>query len=74
MIRPSGDRSRTRLGWLDSRHRFSFANHHDPDHLGFSMLRVIDEDRIAPAAGSGAHSHGDMEIISYVLHGGATQG
>ena len=62
-------RGATRTGWLDSRHSFSFGDHHDPRHMGFRALRVINEDRVIPAAGFPAHSHRDMEIISYVLEG-----
>jgi quercetin 2,3-dioxygenase len=68
-VLPSSERFHTEAGWLDSRHTFSFADHYDPERLGFRALRVINDDRVEPGRGFGSHSHRDMEIITYVLSG-----
>lgn len=68
-IRKSEDRGAFRIGWLDSKHSFSFGEYHDPAFMGFRSLRVINEDKVKPGAGFDTHGHRDMEIISYVLEG-----
>jgi redox-sensitive bicupin YhaK (pirin superfamily) len=69
-IRKWDDRGYSDLGWADSLHTFSFDRYHDPDQMGFRALRVLNEDRVEPGQGFGAHPHMDMEILSYVLEGG----
>ncbi|AVP99561.1 quercetin 2,3-dioxygenase [Ahniella affigens] len=69
-LRPAAERGHFRIDWLDSQHTFSFGHYHDPRFMGFGPLRVINQDIVQPGKGFARHGHQNMEIISYVIHGG----
>jgi redox-sensitive bicupin YhaK (pirin superfamily) len=71
-IHKSGSRGHTKTNWLDSRHSFSFGDYYDPKYMGFSVIKVINEDKIAPTNGFAIHLHKDMEIITYIIDGALT--
>jgi quercetin 2,3-dioxygenase len=68
-IRSANDRGHTKTDWLHGRHSFSFAEYHDPNHMHFGHLRVINEDVVQPGKGFAMHRHHDMEIITYIIEG-----
>ena len=71
-VRRGAERGNTDLGWLHSRHSFSFGGYRDPDRMGFRSLRVFNDDVVGPGSGFGEHGHDNMEIISWVFHGELT--
>lgn len=70
----NNNRGKTRMGWLDSSHTFSFGHFQDPNRMGFRALRVVNEDHVIPGAGFGEHGHQDMEILTFVISGALRHG
>lgn len=68
-LRPSEERGHVQMGWLDTRHSFSFGQYHDPKHVHFGPIRVINDDVVKGGAGFPSHDHDNMEILTYVLEG-----
>lgn len=68
-LRKADERGHADHGWLDSKFSFSFAEYHDPAHVHFGSLRVINDDIVQPDSGFGMHPHRDMEILTYILDG-----
>ena len=68
-VRRANERGHANFGWLDTHHTFSFGRYHDPNHMGFRSLRVLNDDRVQPGEGFGTHGHDNMEIVTYVLDG-----
>lgn len=68
-VRPSEERGRNKLSWLDTHFTFSFDQYYDPEHVQFRSLRVLNEDTVAPGQGFGMHPHRDMEILTWILDG-----